>query len=207
MYDMINLIFALVVSVLYVMISFSFARGAYRREYNLIYGSPAPQIYGGKNGHDRAHKYALSEAFQWLGLWPLFLIWEGISQLIAHGVRQGWVESDNKITRMQEEVDRLAAEQDPLKDLDPLRRFTESVMHAIEQPDPWLWGEEPEIILTPHPEKIRVIKIGPCVSCRAVAIFNDKLFDGSSVDPELGDIMSKPCTCGRHEIKNLGRLG
>ncbi len=102
----------------YLAVSFAFARRAYRHEYHLIYGSPAPQIYGGRHGHDKAHDVAMSEASKWLAMWPFYCAWDVIYWLIAHGTRQTWVESANEVAQMQTEVDRLAVDQDPLKDLD-----------------------------------------------------------------------------------------
>jgi hypothetical protein len=170
----------------YLAVSFTFARKAYRHEYQLVYGSPAPQIYGGRHGHDKAREVALREASQWLAMWPFYCAWAMIEWLIAHGIRQGWVEVANEITQMQTEVDRLAAEQDPSAYLDlkhgPLNE-------ACEQPDPWLW-EEPKSL---------------CSSCIAVEVVNDRLRLRLPVSPMLGDQMIRTCRCGENKIKNLGR--
>ncbi len=106
----------LIVSVVcfaYLVVSFVFARRAYRHEYGLIYGSLAPMVYGGRHGHDKAHDVAMSEASKWLAMWPLFCLWDMIERLIS-----GPVPVHVKIDEAQAEVDRLAAEQDPLRAVD-----------------------------------------------------------------------------------------
>jgi len=143
----------------YLVLGFVFARKAYRHEYNLIYGSPAPMIYGGKHGHAKAHEVALREAFPWVPFWLIFCSWELIYWLIAHGTELSWVETANEITQMQTDVNRLAAEQDPLKDLD---HTVGEVTVTHKQTDPWLW-ENPEIIYTKHPEKIITVPKGDCI--------------------------------------------
>lgn len=125
---MINLIFALLTTLAVLATGVVFARAAYRREYKLIYGSPAPRVYGGRNGHSMAHRCAMREAAEWFGLWPLFLCWAGIGWLVSHGLTQDWVERDNEIRQAEEEVYRLAAQQDRLS--------------------------TPEIIVTKHPERV-----------------------------------------------------
>jgi len=144
MCDMGGLIIA-VVSFAYLVVSFAVARKAYRREYNLIYGAPAPRSYGGSIGHARAHEVARSEACQWLAMWPFFCSWALIERLIS-----GPVPVQAKLDEAQAEVDRLAAEQDPLKDLD----------HTVDEITV-RYPEGPEIILTPHPEQIRKIPLDP----------------------------------------------
>lgn len=141
---MINLIFGLLTTAGYMALSFTFARCAYRNEYNLIYGSPAPQVYGGKHGHGKAHEVAVREAVWWLIMWPFFMSWAGIDWLITHGIQQGWVETANKISRMQEDVDRLNAKQDPLAGLDRVIG-SESVSHSV--PDPCPCGYTTECVI------------------------------------------------------------
>lgn len=90
----------------------------YRREYDLVYGSPAPQIYGGKHGHDAAHRAAMREAMPWFAFWPFFGLWAGMGWLITLGHRQSWVERANELRKLEEETGQLATQQDPLAGLD-----------------------------------------------------------------------------------------
>lgn len=90
----------------------------YRREYDLVYGSPAPMIYGGKHGHADAHRAAMREAMPWFAFWPFFGLWAGMGWLITLGHRQSWVERANELRKLEEETGQLATQQDPLAGLD-----------------------------------------------------------------------------------------
>jgi hypothetical protein len=161
------------VSFAYLAVSFCFARRAYRHEYGLIYGSPAPQVYGGKHGHEKAHELAIREGVEWLAMWPFYLAWGLVYRLIS-----GPVPAEVKLSEIEKieaEVDRLAAEQDPLNDLDlslipqpcPCGYLDECVIHCGDgsmcHPDPGKCSREypaigitgTEIIRTHHPEAIR----------------------------------------------------
>lgn len=155
---------AVLTSTSYLVASFAIARRIYRREYNLIYGSPAPSTYGGKNGHGVAAKYARREAYEWLAMWPFYLcwsmigvVWDLIDGLITSGIRQGWVERDNALSRLQDEIDRLQTEQDPLQELDktPIEDLPSKIDFS-NPGDPWLWKDEgaDRVIVTAHPEII-----------------------------------------------------
>lgn len=96
---------------LYILGGLICARRAYRHEYNLVYGTPAPSCYGGKNGHDKAHQVAMAEAVWQMALWAPFLCWTVLDWVISNGTRQTWVERDNMINRLQDEIDRLAEDQ------------------------------------------------------------------------------------------------
>jgi len=154
----------LIVSVVcfaYLVVSFAFARRAYSREYDKIYGAPAPSYYGGKIGHERAHELAIREGVEWLGLWPLYCTWALIYRLIS-----GPVPLHVKLDEAQAEVDRLAMKQDPLNDLDHTvgaKTVTHSVPEQgyefVRAEDPWLWDDRVEITTTPHPE--RIIQVQP----------------------------------------------
>lgn len=154
------MIIALSVMTVYLAATIWITRASYRREYKLIYGSPAPMVYGGKNGHEIADRYAMREAMRWAALWPLFLCWAGLGWLISHGSTQDWVERDNELSRAEWEIRQLEAQQDPLKQVDeetepeqepcPCGYVTECPIHCGDGSK----CHEPEIIVTKHPEQV-----------------------------------------------------
>jgi hypothetical protein len=158
----IALLAAISTTIAYWWISLAFARRAYRHEYDLIYGSPAPMLYGGKHGHEKAHEVAIKEALWAMAFWPLFLAWDGIDWLVTHGTGKSWVERDNEMSQLQHEVDQLAVKQDPLAGLDHEQdgvRVTNR--QDLPQWDPWLWQNPVgEIIYTSHPELIKPVNTG-----------------------------------------------
>ena len=93
----------------YLVISFTVARKAYRRKYRKVYGSPAPRLYGGKHGHEKAHELAIKDGAEYLAMWPFYLSWGLVLRLIS-----GPVPVETKIDQLQEDVDRWAAKQDRL---------------------------------------------------------------------------------------------
>lgn len=151
-------------------VSVVLARRAYRREYNLIYGSPAPSTYGGKNGHAVAHKHAMSEALWIMAFWPFYGMWNAVAfvvflikagflGMITGGARLRWVERDEEIRQVEQDVDQLASFQDPLKDIDrwideARAADPEVQVRMLEQPDPdpWEWAEDPVLYINGMPQ-------------------------------------------------------
>lgn len=155
----------------YLAVGMVFARLAYQHEYGKIYGAPAPQYYGGRVGHERAHEVSMREARPWIAMWFLFCTWAALERMIS-----GPKPVAARLDEMQAEVDRLAEEQNPIKDLPltkacPCGYVTECHIHcgdgSCHTENPWLWEQDgvrvtypvigdkgPEIIRTAHPEKI-----------------------------------------------------
>lgn len=187
---MINAVFCTALCWVYLAICVRLARVEYRRSYTALKDQQVPAVYGhGWMTPADKRTRALHDAYTMFGFWPVVLGKAVIEHVITScGQADPYVidtierELDGTVGEVtvthRPDDDYMRMKYGDLNEIRadrgikpaasstcPCGYVTECPIHcgdgSCHTEDPWLWGEGPEIILTPHPERVRKVAVDP----------------------------------------------